>query len=263
MNEQNEKPGLDVRRFWLGSVSVVILAGMAVGIYLLHRQNMEGIDWFGLYVTIGLIGGVLFYLIDPLQTQSFRWKKTISLGGAAAVGASFMLLAKLLSPVAVGSSDFDRVVLIDSPDKLNVYDDCRFERGGTNANELLGVLAVVPNLRLSAERVIPAWAGEEKLLRQKPDLIVIHASSFWPTPNYENRFKQFLKKLAESENIQFVVYSRTIKSDDEDQQKVNFESLDTRLKDRIQVFSVFESKTFMDPTTAERLRAVVREILGI
>jgi hypothetical protein len=77
---------------------IVGLVGLGVAHFLNLGLTVQPIEWVVMYVLVGFIGGLLFYLIDPLATQEFKWKGVATLGGGAATGATFMLLAKVLTP---------------------------------------------------------------------------------------------------------------------------------------------------------------------
>ena len=77
---------------------IVVLISLAVAHVMRLGLTVEPVEWLLLYVLVGFIGGLLFYLVDPFGSQEFKWKGIVNLGGGAAIGASFMFVAKLLTP---------------------------------------------------------------------------------------------------------------------------------------------------------------------
>lgn len=98
---------LRTREILVGGLVLVLLA-LGVAHVMSLGFIVEPVEWVILYVLVGFLGGLIFYLIDPFHSQEFKWKGVVNLGGGAAVGASFMLIAKLLTPDApvVGESEF-------------------------------------------------------------------------------------------------------------------------------------------------------------
>jgi hypothetical protein len=65
---------------------------------------MNQVDWLAFYILVGFTGGILFFILDPLRTQSFKWKGVVNIGGAAAIGAGFMFLASTLTPTQTSAT---------------------------------------------------------------------------------------------------------------------------------------------------------------
>jgi hypothetical protein len=253
-------------RMQIGIGAAILLIVVATLVYLSHRASMDPIDFTVLFISIGSCGGIVFFLIDPQAKQKFVWRKIINVSGAAATGFGLMLIAQWMAsypPSSARKSEAQSVVLLDSPLPINVYDSDRQRFGGTNSDEIKGVLATIPNLMISAERVIPAWSDEQKLLSFPPRLIVMHYSSFRNASDSndpEKRLMAFLRTMAASPNTRFVIYSRQFSGNEREQLRAKFEAVDTRLKGRIVVFPVL-SGSFMDPNVADELRGLVRQML--
>ena len=76
------------------------------------------------------------------------------------------------------------MVLMDTPARAGVYDAQTAARGGTNADDLNELLRDLP-LELHKETVTSTWDREAHVLRQEPDLVLIHRSAFFHSMNLE------------------------------------------------------------------------------
>lgn len=92
----------------------------------------------------------------------------------------------LLVAIAAGASVFARgragnatpvVVLMDTPAPSGVYDEDTRRNSGTNADDLSNALHDVSAV-LQKETVGVGWNREDQILKQMPDLILIHRSAF-------------------------------------------------------------------------------------
>ena len=101
LTPQNSDDPMEKKHFYFGVVAVVIFIILTVLLYIYFRSEMQQPDWVAFYVLIGLVGGLVFYLVDPLRSQEFKWKGIANIGGAAAIGAFFMFFAHYLTPTAV------------------------------------------------------------------------------------------------------------------------------------------------------------------
>ncbi len=109
-----QKQNLSKHQFILGMTALAVFLILSVILYITFRSRMEAIDWVAFYVLIGFVGGLIFYLVDPLRDQSFKWKGVANIGGAAAVGAGFMWLASSL-PSSGGASNVEMGSLFEPP----------------------------------------------------------------------------------------------------------------------------------------------------
>jgi hypothetical protein len=89
---------MEKKHFYFGVIAVIIFMILTVLLYIYFRSEMQQPDWVAFYVLIGLVGGLVFYLVDPLRSQEFKWKGIANIGGAAAIGAFFMFFAHYLTP---------------------------------------------------------------------------------------------------------------------------------------------------------------------
>jgi len=67
---------------------------------------------------------------------------------------------------------------MDTSAPMGVYDPATRMKSGTNADDITDVLRDLP-VALHKETVGSAWDREDQVLKQNPDLIVIHLSAFF------------------------------------------------------------------------------------
>ena len=79
------------------------------------------------------------------------------------------------------------VVLMDTSAPRGVYDQETRDNSGTNADVLNDVLRDLP-IVLHKEAIGSTWDREDQILKQGPDLIVIHRSGFFHSMNLELGF---------------------------------------------------------------------------
>lgn len=108
--------------------------------------------------------------------------------GTAVVLAAILAVAawniRKSSETAVQGSGYPVVVLMDTPAPAGVYDEDTRRESGTNADDLNDALGDLPVV-LHKETVGATWDREDQVLRQQPDLIVIHRSGFVHSINAE------------------------------------------------------------------------------
>ncbi len=195
---------------------------------------------------------------------------------------------------SVGSTPV--VVLMDTSAPHGVYDQDTRDNSGTNADVLNDVLRDLP-LVLNKEAIGSAWAREDQILKQGPDLILIHRSGFFHAMNLElgfgysdepatydeekweqlyefadNKLMAFLGFIGQgSAKTVFLVYSRGtggLWTDDEyranwvTRLEGRFPSLSGRIT-AIVVPGGTGGGTFRDPDTAQLIRQQVRTLLDI
>jgi hypothetical protein len=79
------------------------------------------------------------------------------------------------------------VVLMDTFAPRGVYDQETRDNSGTNADVLNDILRDLPII-LQKEAIGPVWDREDQILKQEPDLILIHRSGFFHSMNLELGF---------------------------------------------------------------------------
>ena len=194
------------------------------------------------------------------------------------------------------------VVLMDTPAPMGVYDPNTRKDSGTNADDISSILRDLPVV-LHKETVGSTWDREDQVLKQSPDLIVIHRSAFFHSMNLEFQFGnppfadseqvrlptgqslsrkylfQRLYILAENKLLAFLgyagvsnrrtrvlVYARGWPEADQQDWVANLERRFPSLKGRMFTMNVEggdAKATFRDPKTAASLKRQVQSILGL
>ena len=200
------------------------------------------------------------------------------------------------SPAAAGPDHRMPVVaILDTPAPRGVYEQETRDKSGTNADDLNEVLRDLP-ITILKETIGADWEREEQILRQRPDLIMIHRSGFFHAMNQEFRFgypddaasfdearAKWLYEIADNKLIAmlgfigqssphtaFVVYSRgTGGGWADDQYRADWvKSVEGRfpvLKGRVATILVPggpQGGSFEDAATRELFRQSVHSILG-
>jgi len=187
-------------------------------------------------------------------------------------------------------NDSPVVVLMDTFAPRGVYDQETRDNSGTNADVLSEVLRDLPVV-LNKEGVGSTWDREDQVLRQRPDLIVIHRSAFFHSMNLElgfgygdepvydeeratrlyeyadNKLMAFFGFIAQGRpTTAFLVYSRGWPDDDFRADWVaQLEGRFPSLKGRVNTMSVPGGRRgpWHDPETVRMLKERVVSVLGI
>jgi hypothetical protein len=87
-------------QLWVG---FTIIFAVLIGLFVLFWATggaFYGPHWVAFYVTIALVTGVCFWTLCPEGDSTYANRTLgIKLGGGAAIGASFMMLAHSITPV--------------------------------------------------------------------------------------------------------------------------------------------------------------------
>jgi serine/threonine-protein kinase len=172
------------------------------------------------------------------------------------------------------------VVLMDSPIPERIYDPETRANRGTNADDLTDILRDLP-IVIHKETTSSTWHREDQVLKQNPDLILVHRSCFYDDTNLSDKdFRLSLYTLAESKltaflgyialgnpMTKFLVYSRGFTDNtDPDLWKTDVEKRFPSLEGRIIVWPVpglRENATFRDPITSKQVKRMVISILNL
>ena len=114
----------------------------------------------------------------------------IALAGAIVGGGLVIGLVKLTvgsDEAAVARGPQPVVFLMDTLAPVGVYDPETRSNSGTNADDLNDLLRDLP-IVLHKETLGSTWHREDQILKQLPDLIVIHRSAFFHSINLELGF---------------------------------------------------------------------------
>jgi hypothetical protein len=171
------------------------------------------------------------------------------------------------------------VVLMDTPLPVGVYDPITREQGGTNADDITDILRDLP-IVVHKESTSPLWHREHQVLKQHPDLVIIHGSCFIDTTGLNNSNREHIYTIAwdkvitflayialGNQDTKFLVYSRSFTDEAwrsrwlSDMLK-RFPPLQGRLV-ALGIHGGHEKATFRDPDTAEMVKLKVISILNL
>src|SRR6266516_725237 len=167
------------------------------------------------------------------------------------------------------------VMLMDSPVPDRVYDPETRKKGGTNADDITDILRDLPII-IEKENTSSLWHREDQVMRQNPNLIVLHRSCFAdadagfdPQSNAaqiaDGKIGGFLGYISLGNPLtKFLVYTR--RSDDQGSWASELEKRFPHLKGRVFTMTVPggpEHASFRDPATQNMLKAKVQSILGL
>ena len=131
-------------------------------------------------------------------TDGGRHKKGLSTGAAVAVALAgavvggglvigFVKQTVQSDEAAVARGPQPVIFLMDTSAPRGVYDPETLHDSGTNADDLNDLLRDLP-VTLFKETLGSTWDREDQILKQRPDLILIHRSSFFHSANLEFGF---------------------------------------------------------------------------
>ena len=97
----------------IGGSFLIVIVLVLLAILLVYRaDSFSRPHWVSLYAGIAVVTGLAFWIYAPGSTGEVTVKELgIKLGGGAAVGAAFMLLAWWLTPLT-------EVLIVDVPDSV-------------------------------------------------------------------------------------------------------------------------------------------------
>ncbi len=185
------------------------------------------------------------------------------------------------------------VVVMDTLAPRGIYDPETRENSGTNADDLSNILRDLP-IVVHKETVGSMWNREDQIVQQRPNLIMIHAGSFFHSMNLElgfgyddepeiydeerwlqlidyawDKLESFLGYVGlASPQTRILVYSRGAWSDENEERAwvTNLEGRFPSLAGRVYTFRVpgpEADATFRDPITSQLIRVDVEAILGV
>jgi len=199
--------------------------------------------------------------------------------GLSFAAATVFGLAFLLSRFGGDPTGTRVVVLMDSTHPRRIYDPATRAEGGTNADDLTDVLRELPVV-LVKENTHVTWHREDEILRQNPELIVVHRSCFYDAtflgdpdldlkiyPFAANKFDLFLAYIGlGNPRTKFLVYSRRSWANETERAQW-VQSVEARfpaLRGRVNAWMVpLDRATFRDPTTAAEIRKQVETLLDV
>jgi hypothetical protein len=241
----------------------------------------------------------------PADSHAGARRKVTTMGAAALMLTGAVVGGGLAAALAWYSLRSDETViprgpvpvvfLMDTPAPHGVYDADTRKNSGTNADDLNDLLRDLP-IEIHKETLGSTWDREDQILKQRPDLIVIHRSALFHSLNLELGFgyRPFddPEQQARAERIyemvdgklmaffgylalgdpqtKFLVYSRGTGGQwpEEDQTAwvAEVEGRFPQLKGRVFTMKVPvgpEGASFRDPDTGRMIRQHVVLILGL
>lgn len=180
----------------------------------------------------------------------------IAVLGALAIGLVYAAGIFSLSP--------SRVILMDSRLPEVVYDQLDRDKHNSNAKPIGELLDDLDDVVLSPYPTSLDFAEDERIMAQKPDVIVIHASAFYDKTREAQanaRLISFIQAFAQ-EDTKFLIYSRAPIGP-----LVDFlHDANPEFQGRIDTLVVpvdgAESDSFRDPINARTLKTAVKELLN-
>ncbi len=173
-----------------------------------------------------------------------------------------------------GTSAFPVVLVMDSPHPDRVFDPARVKLGGTNADDILGVLHDLP-VTVLKESTSSTWRHEAEVVKLNPKLIVIHRTAFLSFPDgsaedlyllTDDKLVAFIGYVAtQNPDTKFIIYSRRGWEAEGSASKWRAEATSRfpALTGRLDTWRVpAEHASFRDPLASQGLKVAVERSLG-
>jgi serine/threonine protein kinase len=163
------------------------------------------------------------------------------------------------------------VVMMDSPHPDRVYDEETIRGSGTNADVISDILADLPIVR-QKETGGPGWHRYDEMVQFKPDLVIMHYSTFRGPASDDPRppLKTFLTYFADRDlHTRFLIYTRAPEAEIRntvDSMLADVEARHPGLIARLTFFGTPDhggGPHWRDPVTAGELKLAVKRILGL
>ena len=239
------------------------------------------------FVTLGILIGVSVHVAFSRTTSPIqegrklpkypRWRRLalagvvifpILLVGSIAYALNQSIASPSTSPPTAASPPLPLVLLMDSKEPQMIYNP---EGGGTNTSDIRDILVYLPIQPPIEELVHTKWDQAEIVYQMKPDLVILHNSSFYTSTTTEDpqkKLSSFLLAMEDSK-ARFLIYSRAPEFEEEEAMKQNFENSFPFLAGRLDVLWVpLGGKTqgcryWGCADTRERLRRKVKTLLEL
>ena len=163
------------------------------------------------------------------------------------------------------------VIMMDSPHPDRVYDEETIRASGTNADVISDILADLPIVR-QKETGGPGWHRYDEMVEFKPDLVIMHYSTFRGPASDDPRppLKTFLTYFADRDlHTRFLIYTRSPEAEIRntvDSMLADVEARHPGLIARLTYFGTPDhggGPHWRDPVTAGELKLAVKRILGL
>lgn len=171
--------------------------------------------------------------------------------------------------------DAPLIVLMDTTYADRVYDPATLKGGGSNADDIAGLLQDLPVV-LVKETTSAGWRREAEVTRLHPALVIIHRSAFYTFPAAsadelyplaDNKLVAWMGYLAaQNPRTRFIVYSRHSWEVEAVAGKWREDAIRRfpQLAGKIETWRVpLDRATFRNPLTALELHKAVERTLGV
>ncbi len=212
----------------------------------------------------------IIFAVMGLALGYFAYDKFVSANRTdVTLTASSQAVEEASQPKPPRSSEpLPLVIMMDSHHPSRVYDEDTIASGGTNADVVSDILLDLPISR-QKESVSPEWHRDEDILGFRPDLIIIHYSSFLHgrSSGPRLRLRLFIEFFADSDT-HFIIYSRHNGADLQEQVDMLLADLDKEhpgLLERVHLYSLSDhgEPRWRDPANAVSLKLLVKRVLAL
>lgn len=227
---------------------------------------------------------------EPVRPVEYQPRSGSSKRAWIAVAAILLVIALVSAAVVFLRRGDPVIVLMDTTAAGGVYEeDVRNRDGATNAEDLAKVLQPLAPHGLSQFSLSSTWDSEEQVLSKRPQLVIVHRSSFFHSLNAvfnlktndvkwrplynagDERMRSLIGYLgARDLQMKFLVYSRGTDPTWLDAQKreewvARLESQYPLLRGRVTTMVIpgLDKGSFRNPGTQLEVRAKVKEILNL
>jgi Protein kinase domain len=116
-------------------------------------------------------------LLPSAKNAAARWMTVAAVMGLLAAAALLYDVRAASRPAGLPVNAVPVVVLMDTSAPQGVYDPQTRKNSGTNADDVSDALGSLP-VALHKETLSATWNREDQIIKQNPDLVVIHRSAF-------------------------------------------------------------------------------------
>lgn len=254
----------------------IILIGFLITIFFVQPRLSEDQKNI-LNLIYPFIGGFSTFFLSG--TALLRFTSTMGSGTRIVFSASagvavyvFLFLHPAIPQQASASETTKKIILIDNYARR--YDENSQETNAYYISNIIGKIAQSENIKVDAEQILvgPEFNNHASIINKRPDLVIIHMSSFFGSTNSKiNRdefkkamqdfqlFVSYLLKNSKNPSLRVLVYTRLIPEsgiwDTETHKLVkdNFEAQTKFISDlngKVDLFTVPWGSKFVEPSTS-------------
>lgn len=200
--------------------------------------------------------------------------------GTAVFAWVYLYPPPVITAKLVPKDEAFRIVVMDS--KIRVYNTTNY---ATNAQKVRAIIREMPHsFKVTTELTIPNYDQEEYIIEQKPDLIVIHLSSFYPfdrnisdvdlraLDKADSEFRQFVEYVLNKAKTKILVYTRGPPDLNRFKSEIaagiqrgwnRQNDFIGKHRDRVRLYVLPKGMTFEDRQAARDLKNQVSDILSL